>query len=96
MNGHFYHWPSEAEAIATGVLVEDAESGAISAALGWTQTPGPVWLVEPVMSEPDPETGEQSVITPGEQSGPIVLLRSDPVVALADHKITPDGHGGFA
>lgn len=96
MHTHFYHWPSEADALTAGVLVEDAESGAVNAAPGWTQTPGPVWLTAPVMSEPDPETGEQTVVTPGEQSGPIVLLSADPVAALAANEIYPEGHGGFA
>lgn len=96
MHTHFYHWPGEAEALAAGVLVEDTETGTVNPAPGWTQTPGPVWLTAPVMSEPDPETGEQAIITEGEQSGPVVLLRAEPVAALADHNIHPEGHGGFA
>jgi hypothetical protein len=55
-----------------------------------------VWLTQPVLSEPDPETGEQTVVTPGVQSDPVVLLRPTPLVALADHEIEPEGHGGFA
>lgn len=95
-NGVFYAWPDEASALLDFALVSDAETGAIDAAPGWTRIPGPVWLTQPVLSDPDLETGEQTVVTPGVQSDPVVLLRPTPLVALADHKIEPAGHGGFA
>ena len=95
-NGYFYAWADEASAIADGALETDAETGAIDASNGWTHIPGPVWLTQPVLSEPDPETGEQTVVTPGVQSDPVVLLRPTPLVALEALRINPEGHGGFA
>ena len=96
MKGFAYHWPTEADAAADGALVLDAETGNYVEAQGWTRTPGPLWLTAPVMSEPDPETGEQTPETPGVPSDPVVLLRRTELVALADNRITPEGHGGFA
>jgi hypothetical protein len=96
MKTYFYNWPTEADAAADGAMTLDAETQTYQPASGWTRTPGPVWLTAPVMSEPDPETGEQTVVTPGVQSEPVVLLRPTPLVALADHEIEPAGHGGFA
>jgi hypothetical protein len=95
-NGHFYAWPDESSALLDFALVSDAETGAVNAAPGWTRVPGPVWLTQPVLSEPDPETGEQTVVTPGVQSDPVVLLRSSPLVDLEALRINPEGHGGFA
>lgn len=96
MKTYFYNWPTEADAAADGAMTLDAETQTYKPAPGWTRTPGPCWLVANVMSEPDPETREQTVETPGVQSEPVVLLRRSPVASLADHEITPEGHGGFA
>lgn len=93
---YFYNWPTEADAAADGAMTLDAETQTYQPASGWTRTPGPVWLQSPVMSEPNPETGEQAVETPGVQSEPVVLLRRGPLVDLADHLIAPEAHGGFA
>ncbi|MFW6300527.1 MAG: hypothetical protein ACOC20_06365 [Oceanicaulis sp.] len=96
MNGHFYAFADEQAALDAGALVTDPETGETNAAPGYTRIPGPVWLVEPVLSDPDPETGEQTVTEPGTQSDPVVVLTPQPVAALHDQKIEPAGHQGFA
>lgn len=93
---YFYDWPTEADAAADGAMTLDDETQTYQPASGWTRTPGPVWLTAPVMSEPDPETGEQEVLEAGVQSEPVVLLRTGFVASLADNIINPEGHGGFA
>ena len=54
-----------------------------------------LWLVAPVMSDPDPDTGEQTVITPGERSADYVILSPEDD-GSASKKIEPVGHQGFA
>ncbi len=55
-----------------------------------------VWLVDPVMSDPDPETGEQTVITEGERSKPYVLLLPEDPGKAQSACIVPAGDQGFA
>lgn len=95
MKGFAYHWPTEAAAAADGALVLDAETGNYVEAAGWTRT-NQGWITAPVMSEPDPETGEQETLTPGVPTDPVVMLHPREQAALAAHRITPEGHGGFA
>ena len=55
-----------------------------------------VWLTQPVMSDPDPDTGEQTVETPGTRSAPFVILSPVEYPDAAAYRITPEGEQGFA
>jgi hypothetical protein len=54
-----------------------------------------VWLTQPVFSEPDPDTGEQTVVTPGVRSADFVILSPVEYPDAADYLINPDGEQGF-
>jgi len=96
MAGYFYAYTSEATARAAKPdwFEQDGEGGyALRSPRVVVSTRG-LWLVEPVMSEPD-ENGGQTVITPGERSADFVILspeRDGTVARLID----PLGHQGFA
>lgn len=96
MSGYFYAYASQATARAAKPdwFAED-ENGE------WrlvdqrvcVSTKG-VWLVNPVMSEPD-ENGEQTIVTPGERSADYVILSPEQDGSEAK-RITPASHQGFA
>ena len=96
MNGYFYAYASQATARAAKPdwFAED-ENG------DWylvdqrvcVSTKG-VWMVNPVMSEPD-ENGEQTIVEPGERSADYVILSPEHDGSEAK-RIEPASHQGFA
>lgn len=98
MNGYFYAFEDAAECgqeipEVWSVDEETGEPVLIGAVLQSTRG---VWLVSPVLSEPDAETGEQTLLTPGEKSADYVILTSQEYTDAAAFRITPEGRQGFA
>lgn len=94
MKGYFYSADS-AETLSAAYpagFQTNQESGELApvSPLTLRSTSG-VWLTSPVMSEPDPETGEQSVATEGVRSDPYVVVSSRPIGLLEDYLIEPEG-----
>lgn len=96
MSGYFYAYASQATARAAKPdWFSEDENG------DWhlidqrvcVSTKG-VWLVNPVMSEPD-ENGEQTIVEPGERSADYVILSPEQDGSEAK-RITPASHQGFA
>lgn len=97
MSGYFYAYASQATARAAKPdwFAQDDESG------DWHLIGERVcvsnrglWLVNPVMSEPD-ENGEQTIVTPGERSADYVILSPEQDGSEAK-RIEPASHQGFA
>ena len=96
MSGYFYAYASQSTARAAKPdWFEQGEDG------DWqlvdqrvcVSTKG-LWLVNPVMSEPD-ENGDQTIVTPGERSSDYVMLSPEQDGSEAK-EITPASHQGFA
>ncbi|XBQ15432.1 MAG: hypothetical protein ABL308_10745 [Oceanicaulis sp.] len=88
MTACFYAWPDIETAETEGAMI-DARP-----APGWTDAAGPVWLTRPVIEIGG--EGEPVLVTPGQASDPVVLVRTGQAAALAHRRITPDGHAGLA
>ena len=94
VNGYFYAFADQAECgqAVPSIWGQDEEGDPVL--IGNCVKRRAVWLVEPVMSEPD-ENGEQTVITPSTLSEPFVIL-SPVELDAADYAINPAGEAGFA
>lgn len=98
MSSYFYAAADAATLSAAfpGGFVTDEETGEVHPVSPKVcLATGGVWLVQPVMSEPD-ENGEQTVETGGVRSDPYVVLSPSPVAAWSDFEIAPVGVQGFA
>lgn len=94
MKGYFYS-AADAEtlhaAYPSGFQLDD-ESGEVEPVSPLTlRSQNGVWLTSPVMSEPDPETGEQTIVTPGVRSDNCVVVSSLPIGVLSAYLIEPEG-----
>lgn len=95
VNGYFYAFADQAECgQAVPSIWDQTEDGEPVLISDCVQRRA-VWLVEPVMSEPD-ENGEQTITTPGTLSEPFVILSPVELPDAADYAITPVGQAGFA
>lgn len=84
-------------AAPVGVFYTDEISGDVHTHFGQiTKTKG--WLVEPVYGEPDPETGDPVILTPGTRPPAACLLTppNKPIPALEAYRVAPLGWQGFA
>lgn len=90
LQGAAYHWPDLDAAYLDGAYDPQA---------GWApplvHVPPHGWITEPVLGEPDPETGEATVIEPGVSPGPVMALCPVPVPALEHRRIYPIGASGI-
>ena len=96
MSGYFYAYASQATARAAKPDWFDQDDDGEWYLVGervCVSTKG-VWLVDPVMSEPD-ENGDQTILTPGERSADYVILSPEQDGSEAK-LITPASHQGFA
>jgi len=96
MAGYFYAYASEATARAAKPdwFWPDEDGGYSLRRPRVVASTRGLWLVEPVLSEPD-ENGDQTVITPGERSADFVILSPERDGTEA-RLIDPPGHQGFA
>lgn len=98
-NGYFYAAPDLAtlQTISPTLFVTDDISGVASAVSPMMiyGTNG-IWLVHPVMSEADPETGDQTVLEDGVRSDPLVVLSKVAVAGWEAYAISPVGVQGYA
>lgn len=82
MKGFAYHWPD----------LESAElDGAYDPASGWlaplVAVPRHGWIKEPVLGDPDPQTGEARVVSPGIRPDAVMVLSPIQVPSLEHRAI---------
>lgn len=96
MAGFFYAYSSESTARAANPdWFEQDQAGEWSLRLPRViASRTGLWLVEPVLSDPDPETGERELIDAGERSLSFVILSPDQDGSEAK-RIQPASHQGF-
>ena len=92
MTGYFYAFE---DAATCGQELPDVWNGDELTAGAFLRSERGVWLTQPVMSDPDPETGEQTIATPGTRSAPFVVLLPVEYPDAAAYRITPEGEQGF-
>jgi hypothetical protein len=96
MSGHIYAFDSLADAgqeLPHLFGVDDADEPVVTGGAMLYSSRG-VWLVAPVMSEPD-EDGNQTITTPGTRSALVVILSPNDE-ELPGFEINPPGVQGFA
>ena len=92
MSGYIYAF---ADAATCGQELPEIWDGAELTAGAVLRSERGVWLTQPVLSDPDPETGEQTITTPGTRSEPFVILSPAEYPDAADFLISPEGEQGF-
>ncbi len=99
MSGYFYAFEDAAECgqEIPQVWTVDEESGEPVLTSGAVlQSTRGVKLTPDVLSEPDPETGEQTIVTPGDMSADYVILTPEEYPDATAFRIIPHGRQGFA